>query len=105
MSSRPKSSHGHGRLRAIRVARPAGEAYGRRRNGRGRRAEVAPEERQDLRLERDRLGQDRLRVQRPRRGERPDYDALVLPGGQINPDKLRLEPKAIEIIRGFLDSG
>jgi protease I len=34
-----------------------------------------------------------------------DYDALVLPGGQINPDKLRLEPKAIEIIRGFLDSG
>jgi protease I len=28
-----------------------------------------------------------------------DYDALVLPGGQINPDKLRLEPKAIEIIR------
>jgi deglycase len=34
-----------------------------------------------------------------------DYDALVLPGGQINPDKLRLEPKAIEVIRGFLDSG
>ena len=36
---------------------------------------------------------------------RPSHDALVLPGGQINPDKLRLEPKAIEIIRGFLDSG
>jgi len=34
-----------------------------------------------------------------------DYDALVLPGGQINPDKLRLEPKAIEIIRAFLDAG
>ena len=34
-----------------------------------------------------------------------EYDALVLPGGQINPDKLRLEPKAIEIVRGFLDSG
>ena len=33
------------------------------------------------------------------------YDALVLPGGQINPDKLRLEPKAIEIIRAFLTSG
>ena len=26
-------------------------------------------------------------------------------GGQINPDKLRLELKAIEIIRSFLDSG
>jgi protease I len=34
-----------------------------------------------------------------------DYDALVLPGGQINPDKLRLEPKALAVIRSFLDSG
>jgi protease I len=33
------------------------------------------------------------------------YDALVLPGGQINPDKLRTEPKAIEIIRAFYSSG
>jgi protease I len=30
-----------------------------------------------------------------------DYDALVLPGGQINPDLLRVEPKAIEFIKGF----
>jgi protease I len=34
-----------------------------------------------------------------------EYDALVLPGGQINPDKLRVEPKAIEIVRGFMSSG
>ncbi len=34
-----------------------------------------------------------------------DYDALVLPGGQINPDKLRLETKAIEFIRAFGASG
>ncbi|KQO61723.1 type 1 glutamine amidotransferase domain-containing protein [Methylobacterium sp. Leaf88] len=34
-----------------------------------------------------------------------DYDALVLPGGQINPDKLRLEPKALAVIRSFVDSG
>ena len=34
-----------------------------------------------------------------------DYDALVLPGGQINPDKLRAEPKALEVIRSFLTSG
>ncbi|SCZ09020.1 type 1 glutamine amidotransferase domain-containing protein [Microvirga guangxiensis] len=33
------------------------------------------------------------------------YDALVLPGGQINPDKLRMEQKAIEIIRAFYSSG
>jgi len=34
-----------------------------------------------------------------------DYDALVLPGGQINPDKLRLEPKALAVIKSFLTSG
>ena len=33
------------------------------------------------------------------------FDALVLPGGQINPDKLRLEPKALEVIKSFLTSG
>ncbi len=34
-----------------------------------------------------------------------DYDALVLPGGQINPDLLRINQEAMEIIRAFLDSG
>ncbi len=33
------------------------------------------------------------------------YDALVLPGGQINPDKLRLEPKALAVIKSFVTSG
>ena len=28
-----------------------------------------------------------------------DYDALVLPGGQINPDLLRIEPKALAFIK------
>lgn len=31
-----------------------------------------------------------------------DYDGLVLPGGVINPDALRLEPQAIEFIRHFV---
>lgn len=30
-----------------------------------------------------------------------DYDALVLPGGVINPDKLRIEEKALDFVRGF----
>ncbi|WP_342154777.1 type 1 glutamine amidotransferase domain-containing protein [Methylorubrum sp. SB2] len=34
-----------------------------------------------------------------------DYHALVLPGGQINPDKLRLEAKALDVIRSFLSEG
>ncbi|HEY5755098.1 MAG TPA: DJ-1/PfpI family protein, partial [Steroidobacter sp.] len=34
-----------------------------------------------------------------------DYDAIVLPGGQINPDLLRVNPKALQLIRSVLDSG
>jgi len=33
------------------------------------------------------------------------YDAIVLPGGVINPDQLRLEPKAIEFVRSFAEAG
>ncbi len=34
-----------------------------------------------------------------------DYDALVLPGGQINPDVLRTNARAVEIVREFVASG
>jgi protease I len=34
-----------------------------------------------------------------------DYDGLVLPGGQINPDKLRMEPKAVAFVADFFHSG
>src|SRR3546814_20223214 len=34
-----------------------------------------------------------------------DYDALVIPGGQINPDLLRVDRDAMTVLRGFLDSG
>ncbi|WP_159717891.1 type 1 glutamine amidotransferase domain-containing protein [Geminicoccus flavidas] len=34
-----------------------------------------------------------------------NYDALVLPGGQINPDKLRTEPKAVDLVKQFVSSG
>jgi protease I len=34
-----------------------------------------------------------------------DYDALVLPGGVINPDKLRLHDKAIDFVREFGRTG
>jgi protease I len=32
-----------------------------------------------------------------------DYDALVLPGGVANPDKLRVEERAVEIVQQFMD--
>jgi len=34
-----------------------------------------------------------------------DYDALVLPGGVLNPDQLRLNKKAVEFAQQFLESG
>jgi protease I len=34
-----------------------------------------------------------------------DYDALVLPGGQINPDLLRVNEQAVAFIRDFVESG
>lgn len=34
-----------------------------------------------------------------------DYDALLLPGGVGNPDKLRMDPDAIALIRAFAGQG
>jgi len=34
-----------------------------------------------------------------------DYDALMLPGGVMNPDKLRMNQKAIDFVKDFFESG
>jgi protease I len=34
-----------------------------------------------------------------------DYDVLFLPGGVINPDKLRRDQDAVEFVKSFFDSG
>jgi protease I len=34
-----------------------------------------------------------------------DYDALVLPGGTKNPDKLRMDQRVVATIRAFADAG
>ncbi len=34
-----------------------------------------------------------------------DYDALVLPGGQINPDLLRADEAAVNLVRTFTEAG
>lgn len=33
------------------------------------------------------------------------YDALVLPGGVMNPDKLRADDKAVAFVKAFVDAG
>lgn len=33
-----------------------------------------------------------------------DFDALVIPGGVANPDKLRMEKKAVDLVRDFIEA-
>ncbi len=87
-------------------------------------------EQSELEVPRDRLTQAGARVEvvspepgeikgwdmkdwgRPVKVDRPlsearenDYDAIVLPGGQINPDLLRVNPEALKLIKAFYDAG
>lgn len=34
-----------------------------------------------------------------------NYDALLLPGGVMNPDSLRMQPKAVAFVKAFFDAG
>ena len=49
---------------------------------------------------------DRVDVDRALADALPDdYDGLLLPGGVMNPDKLRLEQKAVDFVRAFFRAG
>jgi putative intracellular protease/amidase len=51
------------------------------------------------------LGQE-FAVDRELKNADPDeYDALLLPGGQINPDSLRMDEQAVAFVRAFVESG
>jgi len=48
---------------------------------------------------------DEHKVDRPLDEASPDdFDALLLPGGVMNPDKLRMNPKAVQFVRAFFDA-
>jgi protease I len=48
---------------------------------------------------------DDVAVQVPLSRARPeDFDALLLPGGVMNPDKLRMQPKAVAFAKAFFDA-
>jgi protease I len=45
-------------------------------------------------------------VDQPLEGADPkNYDALVLPGGVMNPDALRMQPNAVAFVKAFFDAG
>jgi protease I len=49
---------------------------------------------------------DNVKVDAALDQEKPDdYDALLLPGGVMNPDHLRVNPKAQEFVRHFFEAG
>lgn len=48
---------------------------------------------------------DAVKVDRPLAQAKPDeYEALLLPGGVINPDKLRMKEEAVSFVRAFGDA-
>jgi protease I len=49
---------------------------------------------------------DEVRVDAPLDQAKPeDFDALLLPGGVMNPDSLRMLPKAVAFAKAFFDAG
>jgi protease I len=49
---------------------------------------------------------DEVEVDVPLDQASPDeFDALLLPGGQMNPDNLRKEERAVSFVRSFIDAG
>ncbi len=49
---------------------------------------------------------EELPVDVPLRQAKPEeYDALLLPGGVMNPDKLRMNPDAVRFVKHFVDAG
>lgn len=48
---------------------------------------------------------DAIPVDRPLSQANPDsYDALLLPGGALNPDQLRTDPEAVRFVRHFVEA-
>jgi protease I len=49
---------------------------------------------------------DEVKVDRPLAEARPDeYDGLLLPGGVMNPDQLRMNQQAVQFTRAMFDQG
>jgi protease I len=49
---------------------------------------------------------EEVSVDQPLESADPEnFDALLLPGGVMNPDSLRMQPKAVKFVKSFFDSG
>lgn len=66
---------------------------------------VSPKEGTIKGWQHDRWG-DQIKVDLPLRGARSsEFDALLIPGGVMNPDTLRLDKEAVDFVRAFFSEG
>jgi protease I len=66
---------------------------------------VSPQQDQVQGVNHDEKG-DKFKVDTPLdRANADTFDALVLPGGVANPDRLRANKKAMQFVRSFVDAG
>ncbi len=67
---------------------------------------VAPGDGSQIRGWKDKDWGESVDIDQPLAAAQPgDFDALVLPGGVINPDKLRTDAQAVEFIKAFGAAG
>ncbi|HEY3885508.1 MAG TPA: type 1 glutamine amidotransferase domain-containing protein [Vicinamibacterales bacterium] len=66
---------------------------------------ISPQQNKVKGWQHDHWGEE-VQVDRQLDQARPDdYDALLLPGGVMNPDKLRWNEKAVQFVKAFVESG
>lgn len=67
---------------------------------------ISVEEKKEIRSWKDGEWDSSIKVDRDLASvQAEDYDALILPGGTLNPDRLRRDKKAVEFAKHFLESG
>jgi protease I len=72
----------------------------------GAKTLIVSPERELVKAWKDKQWGDTLPVDLPVGSAKPEqFDALLLPGGVMNPDKLRMNPDAVRFVKGFFDAG
>ena len=72
----------------------------------GAQVDVVSPEQQKVRGWQHKNWGDEVQVTRPLQEARADdYDGLLLPGGVMNPDRLRANEEAVRFVKGFVDAG
>ena len=66
---------------------------------------VSPKSEEIKTWQHDRWGETLAADQQLAATRAEDFDALLLPGGVMNPDKLRMDPRAVQFVRAFFDQG